>query len=115
MRARHTWLRGTRMVVDLLSSLMCALVGLFLMRRMLAPVRLLTERLRALALGDARIMPAEELTPPTTEFGPLMRSFNRLASAVQDRENMEAEMAPPDRSAGTGEPEVGTEQGRGGG
>src|SRR3546814_4040922 len=69
---------------------------------MLAPVRLLTERLRALALGDARIMPAEELPPPTTEFGPLMRSFNRLARAVQDREKLAAEMAAQDRSVALG-------------
>lgn len=102
IRARHTWLRWTMMVVDLLISLACALVGLFLMRRMLAPVRMLTERLRALALGDARVMPPEELPPPSTEFGPLMRSFNRLARAVQDREKLAAEMAEQDRSVALG-------------
>src|SRR3546814_3243750 len=40
--------------------------------------------------------------PPTTEFGPLMRSFNRLARAVQDREKLAAEMAAQDRSVALG-------------
>lgn len=102
IRAGHAWLRWTVMVVDLLIGLLCALLGFALMRRMLNPIRVLTERLSAFGQGDVRVMRADELPPKETEFGRLMRSFNGMATAVRDRERLAAEMAAHDRSAALG-------------
>jgi len=102
IRARHTWLRWTVMVVDLIIGVLCALLGFALMHRMLTPIRVLTDRLTAFGHGDVRVMSSEELPAASTEFGRLMRSFNGMAAAVRDRERLAADMAAHDRSAALG-------------
>jgi len=103
IRARHRALRWMVMVIDLALGIVMALLGFVLMRRMLGPVAVLTERLQHLAMGDARPVPAEDLPPVSTEFGQLLRRFNRMVFVVREREKLAGELADQDRAAALGQ------------
>ncbi len=84
---------------DLGLGLLCALVGLVLMRRLLRPIHLLTRHLQQ--GQEAAPLPLEEARVPASdgETLQLVRAYNRMAGAARDREAMLALMAQQEREA----------------
>ncbi len=94
-RSLHVAMAG----FDLLLSAVCALIGYWLVKRMLSPVVALTGRIEAAPDGLPEPVPGDRLPPPGTEFGRLLRGFNRMVAAAQDRERLAAQLAEQDKAA----------------
>jgi signal transduction histidine kinase len=76
-----------------------AVVGFWIVRRMLSPVRLLTELLRRAQSGDlARVSPAL-LPHASTEYGRLFNGYNDLIDAIDEREALAARLAQRERDS----------------
>lgn len=99
LRAEQRSLRGAMAGLDLLLSACSALLGYLLVKRMLRPVMALTGRIEAAQRGLPEPVPAAELPPPGTEFGRLLRGFNRMVAAAQEREHLAAQLAEQDKAA----------------
>ncbi len=84
---------------DLGLGLLCAIVGLLLMRRLLRPIDMLTRHLQQ--GQEAALLPLEEnrIPPGDREMMQLVRAYNRMAAATRDREAMLAFMAKQEREA----------------
>lgn len=79
-----------------------AAAGWLLMRRMLSPVRILSDH-----LGAARLDQAEQISGPTIqgapgEFRRLFRSYNALVRSMLDRENLAQRLAEERRVSSLG-------------
>lgn len=89
---------GTNAVI----ALSLAFIGYYTVRRILRPVRILTDHLHqgvtshALPIGDS------QLGPETSEFGLLFRRFNALVRAMQEREVLANRLAQDDRLSSLG-------------
>ena len=84
-------------------TLFLATLGWFAVRRMVAPMKVLSEHLEAAAAdGSVEPIPEGSIPPATTETGRLFRSFNRVARAVADREALMARLADEERLASLG-------------
>ncbi|NYZ14734.1 HAMP domain-containing histidine kinase [Azospirillum sp. RWY-5-1] len=92
-------LRAAMAGLDLLLSACGALLGYLLVKRMLRPVVALTGRIEAAQRGLPELVPDRELPPPGTEFGRLLRGFNRMVVAAQEREHLAAQLAEQDKAA----------------
>jgi signal transduction histidine kinase len=84
-------------------TLFLATLGWFAVRRMVAPMKVLSEHLEAAAAdGSVEPIPESAIPPATTETGRLFRSFNRVAQAVADREALLGRLADEERLASLG-------------
>lgn len=94
---RSLWWRVV--AFDLGVGVLCAAVGLLLMRRLLRPVTLLTQHLQH--GQQAAPLPLEEthIAASDGEALQLVRAYNRMASAARDREAMLALVAQQEREA----------------
>lgn len=76
----------TLVLLNGLVTLSLAAIGYFAVRRMLAPVAMLTQHVEGMRDGNPAPIPADRLHDPRTEFGRLFQRFNAMASAVAERE-----------------------------
>ncbi|MFN8719956.1 MAG: sensor histidine kinase [Rhodospirillales bacterium] len=83
-------------------SALAALLGFLAIRRLLAPQRLLTERLRHVETGRLDPVPTGDLPPPETEFGQLLRAYNAMVAALEERDRLTAELAEREKLATLG-------------
>lgn len=79
-------------------TLLFALLGWWLVRRMMAPVRLLAEHLAASGERPAPL-PPRAFASVGSEFGALFARFNAMARAVEEREALAARLAEEERLA----------------
>jgi signal transduction histidine kinase len=76
-----------------------AAIGFFIVRRMVLPIRLLTERLRRAQAGDLEQVPSRLLPPLSSEYGKLLRGYNGLVCAISEREALAASLAQRERES----------------
>lgn len=74
-------------------------LGYLLVRRMLAPVTLLTEQFDRAAAGDLTPLPNSSSYHPDSEFGHLLRRYNDFATAVAEREALSQRLAQEEKVA----------------
>lgn len=80
-------------------SILAALGGYIAIRRMQRPLRTLSEHLtHAVAFGPERIAEAH-MPKGDEETSALMQAYNRMASAVQDRQRLSDQLAKQDQQA----------------
>jgi signal transduction histidine kinase len=94
---RRLWWRVAAFNLGL--GLLCALLGLALLRRLQRPLDLLTQHLQQ--AGEAGPAPVAErdIPPGDRETGRLLRAYNRMASAARERETLITRMAEQEREA----------------
>ena len=80
-------------------TLLFAILGWLLVRRMLRPVLRLSERLGRAAEGRLEPIPEAELPPPDTEAGRAFRRYNAAAAAIAVREALLTRLAEEERRA----------------
>jgi methyl-accepting chemotaxis protein len=86
-------LRRTLLAVTVAASLGAAAAGFMIVRRMVLPIRLLTDRLRRAQAGDFEPVMPTRLPPASSEYGRLLRGYNDLVDALGEREAMAARLA----------------------
>ena len=84
-------LRRTLLGATGLAGLAAAGLGFLIVRRMVLPVRLLTDRLRRAQTGDFDRVPAAKLPRASSEYGHLLRGYNGLVDALGEREVLAGE------------------------
>jgi len=87
------------LIATVLAGLGAALIGFVVVRRMVSPVHALTERLRRARAGDFSRVSAALLPSAASEFGQLLRGYNDLVSALEEREAMAARLAERERES----------------
>ncbi len=92
-------LRDKLLVATVLAGLGAAAAGFLIVRRMVSPVRLLTERLRRAQIGDFDSVPSSLLPPARSEYGRLLRGYNGLVDALGEREVLAARLAERERES----------------
>jgi len=80
-------------------TLIFAILGWLLVRRMLRPVLRLSERLGRAAAGRLDPIPEVELPPADTEAGRAFRRYNAAATAIAEREALLTRLAEEERRA----------------
>lgn len=80
-------------------TLLFAILGWLLVRRMLRPVLRLSERLGRAAEGRLDPIPEAELPPADTEAGRAFRRYNAAAAAIAEREALLTRLAEEERRA----------------
>jgi signal transduction histidine kinase len=83
-------------------ALILSALGYLAVRRMIAPLRILTAHLDRSLLGPVRPIPRAQLGRADSEFGRLFRRFNTLAAAVNEREHLASQLAQEERLASLG-------------
>jgi signal transduction histidine kinase len=89
----------TLVVVNALLTLLFGTIGYVVVRRMLRPIRILTEHVERIRDGTVQPIAEQHLKDQGTEFGRLLASFNSMARALREREAMEARLAKGERIA----------------
>jgi signal transduction histidine kinase len=92
----------TLLVTSIVVTLTVATAGLLLVRRLLRPVRLLTQQFSHGVSGQLPLLSEHEVGPERSEFGQLFRHFNKMVQAWNEREVMAARMAEDERLASLG-------------
>ena len=95
-------IRRNLLLATVFAGLAAAAIGFLIVRRMISPVRLLTEQLRRAQDGDLRPVSPERLPHGTTEYGQLLRGYNGLVEAIGERETLAARLAQRERESGLG-------------
>lgn len=83
-------------------TLLFAIIGYVAVRRMMRPIRILSEHMRSGAEGSVTPIPAELIGRPQSEFGQLFRRYNSLVEAVAERERLLKNRAEEERLAALG-------------
>lgn len=97
--AERQALRRKLLLATVLASLGAAAVGFLIVRRMVSPVRLLTEQLRRAQAGELERVSPSLLPPSSTEYGRLLRGYNDLVGAIDERETLAARLAQRERDS----------------
>jgi len=97
--AERQVLRRKLLLATVAAGLGAAAIGFMIVRRMVLPVRLLTERLRQARAGNFERVPSSMLPAESTEFGRLLRGYNDLAQAIGEREALAAGLAQRERES----------------
>jgi HAMP domain-containing protein len=92
----------TLVLLNGLVTLLLAAIGYFAVRRMLAPVAMLTQHVESMRNGNPAPIPADRLYDPRTEFGRLFQRFNAMAAAVAEREALAVRLADEEKLAQLG-------------
>ena len=95
---RHA-LRRNLLMATVGASLSAAAIGFMIVRRMVQPLRLLTERLRRAQAGDFERVSPIMLPPASSEYGRLLRGYNDLVEALAEREAMAVRLAQRERES----------------
>jgi signal transduction histidine kinase len=85
-----------------LIALGLALIGYLAVRRILKPIRILTDHLHQAATAEALPIAERHIGPKTSEIGQLFRRFNDLIRALQEREIFASRLAQDDRLSSLG-------------
>ena len=83
-------------------TLLLATLGYVAVRRMVRPVRLLSRHLQESARGKVQPIPENEAGRADTEIGRLLRRYNALTLAVNEREVLASKLAEEERLASLG-------------
>ncbi len=97
--AERRALRQSLRIATILASLGAAGVGFLIVHRMVRPVRLLTDRLRRARAGIFDRVPIGALPPVASDYGQLLRGYNDLIDALQEREALAARLAERERES----------------
>ena len=100
--AERSEVLATLILLNAVVTLILAAVGYLAVRRMLAPVALLTSHVETLREGRPATIPASLLGDPRTEFGRLFSRFNAMAQAVVEREALAVRLADEEKLAQLG-------------
>lgn len=92
----------TLLLTNLALTLALAALGYLAVRRMIRPVRVLSEHLSQGRQGPVVLIPESQLGASGTEFGELFRRYNALAAAVNDREQLSEHLAREEKLASLG-------------
>jgi two-component system, OmpR family, sensor kinase len=87
------------LVATVLAGFVAAALGFLIVRRMEAPVRLLTGHLKRAQAGTLEPVPLSMLPPASTEYGRLIRGYNDLVTAFREREALSARLAERERES----------------
>lgn len=86
-------------LIGALLSMIAALAGYLVIRRMQQPLKVLSEHLsHAVAFGPREIEPSR-IPKDDKETSKLMHAYNRMTAAVQDREELSEQLAKQDQQA----------------
>ncbi len=99
LMAEREALRRKLLPITVLAGLAAAAIGFLIVRRMVLPVRLLTEKLRRAQVGDFERVPPDLLPPASSEYGRLLRGYNDLIRAIGEREELAATLAQRERES----------------
>jgi signal transduction histidine kinase len=80
-------------------ALLFAAIGYFAVRRMVRPVSLLTRHVDLVREGKVEPIPPQHVREAQTEFGRLFNSFNAMAAALREREELAARLAQEEKVA----------------
>jgi signal transduction histidine kinase len=97
--AEREALRRNLLLATVLAGLAAAAIGFLIVRRMVLPVRLLTERLRQAQGGDFERVSPELLPAVSNEYGQLLRGYNDLVDAISRQEALAATLAQRERES----------------
>lgn len=97
--AEREALRRKLLVATVLAGLAAAAIGFLIVRRMVLPVRVLTERLRRAQLGELEPVPPTLLPPAASEYGRLLRGYNDLVDAIRERKALAVRLAQRERES----------------
>jgi two-component system OmpR family sensor kinase len=86
-------------LATVLAGLGAAAIGFLIVRRMVSPVRLLTEQLRRAQAGELKPVSPELLPHASTEYGRLLRGYNDLVGAIDEREAFATRLAQRERES----------------
>jgi signal transduction histidine kinase len=75
-----------------------SLAGYVITRRLLRPITILTEHVNRIGAGKIEEIPPTLLRDNGSEIGQLVRSFNQMAGALRDREQLAIRLAKEGRS-----------------
>lgn len=92
-------LRRNLLMATVAASLGAAALGFMIVRRMVQPLRLLTERLRRAQAGDFERVSPVMLPSASSEYGRLLRGYNDLVDAFREREALAATLAQRERES----------------
>ena len=95
-------LRWALVILDLLFSGACAVVGFFLVRRIQSPVTTVARHLYEAALGMLKPIPPNEIPSGDLQAERMILAFNAMAHATGERESLLAHMAEQQRQADLG-------------
>jgi signal transduction histidine kinase len=98
IQERHA-LRRNLLMATVGASLVAAAIGFLIVNRMVQPLRLLTDRLRRAQVGDVKRVSPDMLPPAASEYGRLLRGYNDLVDALEEREAMAARLAQRERES----------------
>ncbi len=87
------------LVATVLAGVCAALIGFLIVRRMVMPVRLLTDHLRRAQAGSFDPVPPGAPPPEASEYGRLLRGYNDLVTALGEREALAARLAERERES----------------
>jgi signal transduction histidine kinase len=91
--------RRKLLLASALAGLGAAAFGFLIVRCMVSSVRLLTERLRRAQAGDFERVSTALLPPAPSEYGQLLRGYNDLIDAINEREALAARLAQRERES----------------
>lgn len=97
--AEREALRRKLLLATVLAGLAAAAIGFLIVRRMILPVRLLTERLQRAQGGDFERVSPELFPAASNEYGQLLRGYNDLIDAISEREALAAALAQRERES----------------
>lgn len=92
----------TLLVTNGVLAALFALGGFMLVRRMIAPMRILESHMRAAADGSAEPILPEEFPSRTSEAASLFRGYNALVRAERERANLAMQLAEDEKLASLG-------------
>ncbi len=97
--AERRVLRNRLLAAAVLAAFAAAAAGFLVVRRMVLPVRVLTERLHRAQAGYLEPVPDDLLPPGASEYGRLLRGYNDLVAAFLEREALAASLAQRERES----------------
>jgi signal transduction histidine kinase len=92
----------TLVVTNTAITLVLALLGYHVMHRMIRPVRVLSRHFEESVQNKLKPVSAPELGSPDSEMGKLLRRYNDLVGAVNEREVLASKLAEEERLASLG-------------
>lgn len=100
--AERTFYRWLLILLDLAFSGTCAVIGYFLVRRIQRPVATVARYLQDAASGTIHKVPETEIPRNDPKASDMMRAFNTMAAALDEREKMIDHIAEQQRQADLG-------------
>jgi len=89
--------RRKLLLATVLAGLGAAAIGFLIVRRMMLPVHVLTERLRRAQAGDLECVDAASMPSSSSEYGRLLQGYNDLVGAIGEREALALRLAQQER------------------